>query len=253
MRNEICLALMQSVVDLEEDLIVLFYNNEPILINKAFGKFFVVSSAEEYKKEFGSFANNFVPHPSYFHAEKITKNENWFDAILKLPEIQRVVSMMTPNYEPYAFSVHVEKVQEYVIGVFTNITQSLIKRIMIENNTSIDKQSGAYAKNYFLNILTSYQEAVEFGKKTVCAILIKMDKTEENNIVELANYFKNKIRQDDMLIRWSSNSFLLVSLVDAKVNAKKIVEKLHKDDCTLSMITQKENESIKELIERVEV
>jgi hypothetical protein len=251
-REEVCLFLIQSVVDLEENLIVVFQNGDPILINKAFKKFFVVSSVEEYKKEFGSFVNSFVPHPSYFHAEKITKSENWFNAISKLPEIERVVSMMTPNYEPHAFSVNVEKIDEYVIGVFTNITQTLIKRIMIENNTSIDKQSGAYSKNYFLHMLTSYQDAVVFNKKTVSAILIKTEKTEENNLVELVNYFKSKIRQDDMLIRWSNGSFLLISLVDTKVSAKKMVEKLYRDDCTFSLITQKENESIKELIKRVE-
>lgn len=252
MRNEICLALVKSVVDSQKDLIVIFHNSEIVLVNKAFERFFVISSIEEYKKEFGVFTNSFVPHPSYFHADKMSKGENWIDAISKLPEMERVVSMMTPNYEPHAFSVQIEKIDEYNIGVFADITQSLIKRIMIENNTSIDEQSGAYAKNYFLHMLKSYQDAVVFNKKTVSAILIKTDRTDENALVELVDYFKSRIRQDDMLIRWNENSFLLISLVDTQINAKKMVEKLHRDDCTLSLITQRENESIKELIKRVE-
>ncbi|MDQ1264308.1 MAG: hypothetical protein QG559_1309 [Campylobacterota bacterium] len=37
--QQIPLELVQNIVDLQKDLIVLFYKNDPILINKAFKKF----------------------------------------------------------------------------------------------------------------------------------------------------------------------------------------------------------------------
>jgi len=252
MREEVGLEIIQSIVDSQKDLIVLFCNEEPILANKAFEGFFSVSSLDEYKEEFGVFTNSFVPHPSYFHAEKTDKGEKWFEAISKLPELDRVVSMMTPNYEPHAFSVQVQKIEEYVLTVFTDITQPLIKRIMIENNASIDKESGAYAKNYFLHMLKGYQDAVAFNQKIVSAILIKTQNSDENALSELVDFFKNKIRQEDMLIRWGDDTFLLMSLVENLPNAQKMVEKLHRDDCTFSLVVQKDNESVKELIKRVE-
>lgn len=252
MREEVSLAIIQSIVDSQKDLIVVFCNEEPIIANRAFRGFFSVSSLDEYKRDFGTLINSFVPHPSYFHAQKIGKCENWIDAISKLPELDRVVSMMTPSYEPHAFSVQIEKMEEYVIAVFTDITQPLIKRIMIENNTNIDKESGAYTKNYFLHMLKSYQDAVAFNQKIVSAILIKADKTDEKSLLEFAAFFKSKIRQDDMLIRWGESSFLLMSLVENLINAQKMVEKLHRDDCTLSLTIQRDGESIKELIKRVE-
>lgn len=252
MREEIASALIQTIIDSQRDLIVVFCDEEPIVANNAFEGFFSVSSIDEYKREFGPFVNNFVPHPSYFNMDKIDKEEKWFDAIMRLPELDRVVSMMTPSYEPHAFSVQVQKVEEYVIAVFTDITQPLIKRIMIENNTSIDKESGAYSKNYFFHMLKGYEDAVVFNQKLVSAILITADKTDETTLLELVGFFKGKIRQEDMLIRWGSNKFLLMSLVENLLNAQKMVDKLHRDDCTFSLIIQKEDESVKELIKRVD-
>lgn len=252
MREETGLAIIQSVIDLQKDLVVLFEENSPTLVNKAFKKFFSVSSLDEYKEEFGPFVNNFVPHPSYFHGEKVAKGSSWIEAILELPNKERIVSMMTPAYEPHAFLVNIQKIDEYVIVLFEDITQSLIKRIMIENNASIDVQSGAYAKNYFLQIAQSYQDAASFNKKIISAVLIKITKEDGVDFGELVKHFKSIIRQDDMLIRWEENSFLLIYLVDSALNAQKMFEKLHGRNCSFELIIQKEKEGIKEFIKRVE-
>jgi hypothetical protein len=80
--------------------------------------------------------------------------------------IDRVVSMMTQYYEPRAFSVEINKIEEYVVASFCDITQTLVKRIMIENKTNI------YAKNYFLQVAQSYQDAALFNEKIISAIMI---------------------------------------------------------------------------------
>lgn len=266
--NKTSIALIQSVIDSQKDLIVVFRADEPILINKAFKKFVSTSSIEQYKAEFGSFVNNFVPHPSYFHKEKMGAEDNWFDAILKLEEIDRVVSMVTANYEPRAFSVDIQSsIEEYKIVTFTDITQTLIKRIMIENNTTMDAKSGAYAKKYFIQIAQSYQDAALFNEKIIGAILVEANISDGSSISRsletlsaLSSHFKNSIRQDDMWIRWGDNTFLLICLVDGTANAEKILEKLHalgktfnNEDvtCKFSLKIQKEKETIKEFISRV--
>ena len=94
---------MQSIVDSQQNLIVIFHNDEVVLINKAFKKFVAVSSIEEYKEHFPSFLDHFVPHPSYFNAEKIEPGESWFDAVMKMDEIDRIVRLLTPHYEAACF------------------------------------------------------------------------------------------------------------------------------------------------------
>lgn len=268
MIDEICLSLVKTVIDSKKDLTVVFKHDEPVLSNAAFNSFFKVSSFEEYKLNYGPFVDNFVPHPSYFNKEKIDKGELWFDAIVKLEEIDRVVSIMSASFDPHAFSVDVqESVEEYKIISFEDITQSLIRRIMIENNASIDKKSGAYDKQYFQQVMQSYEDAAIFNEKIIGAIsieLIHLDgediKVEEANLKLFVEKFKRSIRQDDMLVHWSNSKFLLVYLVDDESNAAQVVNKIqeviNRDSVSglrykFSSSSQNENETISKLIKRL--
>jgi len=268
MINETCLSLVRTVIDSKKDLTVVFKNDEPILSNTAFNSFFGVSSFEEYKSNYGPFIDNFVPHPSYFNKEKIENGELWFEAILKLQEIDRVVSIMSASFDPHAFAVDVkESVEDYKIISFEDITQSLIKRIMIENNASIDKKSGAYDKQYFQQVMQSYEDAAAFNEKIIGAIsieLIHMD-GEDTNVEEaklklFVENFKRSIRQDDMLIHWDDRKFVLVYLVDDENNVKQVVDKIqevtNKNSVSglrykFSSASQDENETISKLIKRL--
>lgn len=267
MSDTLSFALVQHVINTQKDLIVLFRDDDIILSNKAFNRFFAVTSCEQYKKEFGAFINNFVPHPSYFNKDKIQAGENWIDAILKLPESDRIVSMMTPSFEPHAFSVGISKVDAHIVVTLNDITQSLIKRIMIENQANMDLQSGAYSKEYFLHVAQSYEDAAQFNEKILGAILIDAKRKDakalhdnEESLSALVSHFKGNIRQDDMLVRWSREAFLLIFLVDSDFNAQRMFHKLQSIvnhdtiqdiSCQLNLKVQEKNEDIAALIRRL--
>ncbi|MDQ1337403.1 MAG: hypothetical protein QG617_370, partial [Campylobacterota bacterium] len=80
MRDDICLALIKRVVDSQKDLIIIIHNGEPVLVNRAFERFFSVLTLDEYNSQFGLFVDNFVPHPHYFHKDKIKDGSSWLDA-----------------------------------------------------------------------------------------------------------------------------------------------------------------------------
>ena len=260
MIDSTCLNLMKSVANAQKDLVVIFNDDEILLSNKAFNKFFGVSSLEEYKESFGAFVDNFVPHPSYFNKEKILQGESWFDGVMKLDEMDRVVSMLSQKYEPQAFSVAVDSsVVEYKIVTLEDITQTLIKRIMIENNATLDKKSGAYAKQYFLQIMKSYEDAAAFNEKIigVCSVEILSDSLSDEHVQEFVRNFKSATRQDDMLIRWAKNKFLLAFLVDDEEKANMVIRKLKEMtkskvisglDYEFEHTLQKNNESVAKLI-----
>lgn len=167
------LELTEQIANMNTSMLVVFDGSDIIVTNAAFNKFFGVASTEEYKRNFGAFVNNFVPHPSYFHAQKVEDGENWFSAILKLDEIDRVVSFLSQSHEPHAFSVSInQQVENINIVSFEDITQDLIK---------------------------------------------------------------HSIRQDDMLVKWAQNKFLLAYLTDEVHKAKQIEEKLQNilKSCTI--------------------
>ena len=267
MLDEVCLPLIQAVIDSQKDLVVIFHQQNHIATNKAFNKFFGVHTFEVYNSNFGPVVDNFVPHPSYFHKEKLQEGENWFDAISSLEEMDRIVSILTQTYEPCAFSVKIDSsVQEYKIVTFVDITRDLIKRIMIENNVNIDKKSGAYDKKYFLQIAKNFEDAAVFNEKMIGMNLITVDEDanpdfshDSEALGEFVKKFKISIRQDDMLVRWAPSKFLLVYLIDSEYNAVQVATKLKNLltsmsglKSTLSSSLQQKGESVNALIKRVQ-
>jgi len=228
--DHVCSQLFLSAINTQKNLIVLLHNNEPVLFNKAFMDFTNTPSVKHFLREFGSLTNRFVPHESYFHIGKAPNPQEWTTALMELPEIDRIISMLNYRIEPHAFSVSVETpVPDYKIITFTDISQDLIKRIMIENDVSIDKESGAYDKDYFTHTSKSFHEAAIFNKKLIGITMIELmssDTEAEHYLHDFSFSIKSNIRQSDMLVRWGKKSFLLAYLVDSSENASKFSRKL---------------------------
>lgn len=228
--DHVCSQLFLSIINTQKNLIVLLHNHEPILFNQAFLDFTNVTSVKHFLREFGSLTNRFVPHESYFHIGKAPNPDEWTTALMELPEMDRIISMLNYRIEPYAFSVSAQTpVPGYTIVIFTDISQDLIKRIMIENDVSIDKESGAYDKDYFTHTSKSFSEAAIFNKKLIGVTMIELmssDTEAEHYLHDFSSSIKSNIRQSDMLVRWGKKSFLLAYLVDSSENAFKFSRKL---------------------------
>ncbi|MDD2790973.1 MAG: hypothetical protein PHU40_09960 [Sulfurimonas sp.] len=256
------LELLQDIVDMQKDLVVVFEDLKPILTNAAFHRFFSVLDLREYNANYGPFANNLVPHPSYFNPSKVLPGQTWIEAIAQLDASDQIVSMMSSKYEPHAFAVRVqESAQTYQIVTFEDVTQTLIKRIMIENSANIDIQSGAYDKRYFMHIKESYEDAARFNEKYIALSLIELDFEDDHELQTFVATFRSSIREDDMLVRWAKEEFLFLYLVDDALKAVQVIAKLKNmfqktgqstDSYKLISLVQKENEKISALLKRME-
>lgn len=251
--QNIPINVLQGIVDKNSDMIVVFYKDELVLINSAFKKFFSTTSLENYKREFGAFVHHFVPHPSYFHAEKIIGDKKWYEAILELEPNDRIISMVTPFYEPHAFLVDVNSVvDDFVVVGFKDITQDLIKRIMIENSTNLDIQSTAYTKKYFLQIAKSYEDAAKFNKKIIA--LARIELSQDSDLQEVVKNIKHIIRQDDMLCRWDRDIFFLFYMVDNESISSVMERKLKSilSFATITIFVEENKDGVKNIIKKAE-
>lgn len=222
--------LFAAAIDTQRDLVVLMYKNTPIIFNKAFQNFAGISSVKEFLREFGPLHDRFVPHNSYFHSGKTDTPNEWTIALMALPEHDRIVSMFNSRTEPYAFSVGVDNcVNDYEIITFTDISQDFIKRIMIENDVSIDKESGAYDKEYFIHTSKSFHNAADFNKKAIGITMIELMSTDheaEQFLRDFTASIKSSIRQSDMLVRWDKKTFLLAYLANTAEDVVAFSQKL---------------------------
>ena len=259
--NDTCIELIKSVMDSQEDLIVIFKGEELVVTNKAFNSFFNISSIEQFRDNFDLFVECLVPHPSYFNKESIQKDKTWIESILELDEMDRIVSMLDTKYNPHAFNVKInDSVEGFSIVTFEDITQTLIKRIMIENKANIERKSGAYDKQYFLHVMKSYEDAALFNEKIIGLITVEIQGC-ENELPECVQKFKDSVRQDDMFVHWDDGKFLLVHLVDSALKSQEVLTKLkvmaQKEmgsgvTCQFYSLAQEKKESISQLIKRIE-
>lgn len=222
--------LFASAINTQKNLVVLMHKNIPILFNTSFQRFSGVSSVKEFLREFGSLHDRFVPHDSYFHSAKTDTPDEWTKALMELPEHNRIVSMFSAATEPYAFSVHVDNcVSDYEIVTFTDISQDFIKRIMIENDASIDQESGAYDSEYFIHTSKSFQDAAEFNEKSIGITMIELmstDHADEKFLRDFTASVKSSIRQSDMLVRWEKKTFLVAYLAKSAEDVMAFSQKL---------------------------
>jgi hypothetical protein len=247
--------LVQSIIDSQDNLIVVVEDEKPIIMNKAFLNFFAKSSLEEYENNFGSFVNNFVPHPYYFHSEKVDEGFTWTQSILMLEEKNQIVSMINKAQDPRAFKVKIDDSHEkYEICTFVDISADLIKSIMIENDTNVDKKSGAYTRDYFLYTTEILQDGARFNKKDIGLTVIEL--LDPSQMKTLVSAIKKVIRGNDILVKYTSNILLLAFLVDTKCNASVFSEKIQKIvnlhiENKISMIVLKDKDNIVKNIDKL--
>lgn len=261
--------LFESAINTQKDLIVLMHKNTPIIFNNAFKNFAGVTSVKEFLREFGSLPERFVPHDSYFHIGKADNYDEWISELAALPDHDRIVSMFNSRTEPFAFSVTVDSsVPDYSIISFTDISQDFIKRIMIENDVSIDKESGAYDKEYFIHTSKSFYDAAEFNEKFIGITMIELmssDLESEKFLRDFVLSIKSSIRQSDMLVRWEKKVFVLAYLTntqdDVMAFSQKLLrimrqepfERLNSISMRMGATIQNKNEEMTHIIKRAQM
>jgi len=250
--------LIQKIVDTQDNLVVVIENEEPVLVNKSFRSFFGVSSFEQYCNDFGAFINNFVPHPSYFHAEKVTEGETWVQSLVKLEDKDKIVSMLNLNHEPRAFSVNLDDTHEvYTVLSLEDISANLIKRIMIEHHMNMDEITGAYTKDYFLHTAEILKDGAAYNEKDIGLSLIHIFDATSDELSTAVTEIKAVIRQNDMLVKYSRDTLILAYLVDKKDNAILFTRKIHSlmksgSSCAVVDLVSK-REKIPQAIDRLKI
>jgi hypothetical protein len=259
---DIYYRLFHALIDSLPSPAVLIHRHSAELFNQAFLDFHGVSSLREFTREFGDLPSRFVPHEAYFHAGKSAAPQQWLEALEALPEAERIVSMINSRAEPHAFAVSVERsVPEYAVLTFTDISQELVKRIMIENDASIDRASGAYRKEYFIHTAKGFEDAATFNKLRVGVTAIEFECADpDEDARNIASAIKNSTRQNDMLVRWGACRYLLVYLTDKRDNIRilsnKLLQLLHCEfpsaRARFTATLQQEGESLEHVVERAE-
>jgi len=267
---------LEKLIDSQSSMIVLSNGKRYSFANKKFYDFFGCESLEKFYKKHISISSLFVENDRFFHLGKVTGNKVWMETIQLLPENERVVAIPNSKMEICAFSVNTTKFDEntYLIS-FTDISQTMINQIKLEEKTIHDKLTGVYNREFFDAKYNSIFEEFQRNEKLVGLAIFDIDFFKKVNdtfghdvgdkiLIKFVKKIIETSRDEDYLIRWGGEEFLLLLKVTSK-NAlifalEKIRESIEKADfdevkhltCSIGASIYKKNEKVEQVIKRAD-
>lgn len=231
---------INSILDAQENIVIVTNKEEITNINKKFLEFFGIESFEKFKEAKKDIFDLFHEEFGFITRNQMKKQECWLKYIKELPEIDRIVKIKNHKNEERLFTINIdyyENKEHYYIFSLTDITSIKEKANLLEYQSSHDKITGLFNKNKFdefyekevkrskrykndLSIILfdiyEFREIIEINKSSIGDIILK----------EISQIMSNCIREQDISARWGGEEFLILlpqtNLEGAQIVANKI-------------------------------
>ncbi|CAM3980158.1 diguanylate cyclase [Arcobacter cloacae] len=268
---------INTILDIQPNMIFIINKTESIFANKFLLDFFDCKNLEEFQKKYFCLAQTFIQEELFFHLGKINDNSTWIDNILKLKSEKRIVSILHPTTKTTkVFNVSIVELEDeqYLISL-TDISDTILKQIQLENKSTHDKLTGAFNREYF----ESHKNLIinEYTKENHLLIFSILDIDFFKNVndtyghdvgdrvlKQFVQIIQNSSRNDDLVIRWGGEEFILLLKINSIDNAKKVLENIRKTiaqtsfekvehiTCSIGATVYRENETIEDSFKRAD-
>ena len=231
---------IKSILDAQENIIIVTNRAEITNTNKKFLEFFGIENFERFKEEKKDIFDFFHEEFGFITRNQMEKEECWLKYIKDLPEVDRVVKIKNSSKEEKLFTINIdyyENKEHYYIFSLTDITLIKEKANLLEYQSSHDKLTGLFNKNKFDEFYEKEVKRAKRYKNDLSIILFDIDgyreiieihKSEIGDIIlkEISQIISNSIREQDISARWGGEEFLVLlpqtNLEGAKIVANKI-------------------------------
>ncbi len=231
---------IKSILDAQENIVIVTNKEEITNINKKFLEFFGIESFDKFKESKKDIFDLFQEEFGFITRNQMKKQECWLKYIKDLPEVDRIVKIKNHIHEEKLFTINIdyyENKEHYYIFSLTDITMIKEKANLLEYQSSHDKVTGLFNKNKFdefyekevkrskrykndLSIIlfdiNDYREILEIHESSIGDIILK----------EISQIMSHCIREQDISARWGGEEFLVLlpqtNLEGAQIVANKI-------------------------------
>jgi diguanylate cyclase (GGDEF)-like protein/PAS domain S-box-containing protein len=229
---------LQQFIDLQKDIVILTDGEILDFANRALLDFFGYDSLDAFKKDYECVCERFVEHENFFHLGKvIPEDTNWIDALQRMKPESRIVSMINCENEPHAFTVSINSFDDtglYVVS-FADISGTVIETMALKSRVLRDKMTGAFNREYFEHYQKIKIEQFASQGRQSALIFFDIDHFKEVNdtyghnvgdtvLCELVDTVRKFSREDDVIVRWGGEEFLLLIPVNTIEDAQAVAE-----------------------------
>jgi diguanylate cyclase (GGDEF)-like protein/PAS domain S-box-containing protein len=215
--------LLQKVFDFQQNILWISDGKKPYLINQAFKNFYEIESLDEYLHKYKEcICSTFEKDERFFSLEKVQSGEMWLDSISRLDEQERKVLTTSPSGKKHIFDIKVTPFEssKYLISM-TDISNSMFEKYYLKDKVNYDTLTGAFTREFFNQNILSIIESCETKEMKLGISILDIDDFKKINdtyghdigdlvLKNIVNIIKSNIRENDFLVRWGGEEFLLL-------------------------------------------
>lgn len=268
---------LRKFIDIQDSIVLLTDSTKILFANQKFFDFFGYEDLEDFTKEYHCISNLFVEDDTFFHTGKMLPKEgHWIRSLLNLPGRERIVSMLSKNKNPHAFSVSINNYdpQTYIIN-FSDISDTMFEKLQLKQKAIKDPLTDAYNRTFFDSSIQSIINNNEKQNGKTGIILFDIDHFKDVNdnyghnagdevLKTLVKLVERFIRKEDKLIRWGGEEFIVVIYAKTVEDVVRQAEHLrfviqnHKFDdlptitCSFGVALHEKSDKIEESIKRAD-
>jgi diguanylate cyclase (GGDEF)-like protein len=244
------IKLLQNIIDQQENLIILTDGYKILRANRAFREFCQTDDFEDC-----NISSLFISSKGLFVPKK--GESSWIEQILKLPKIDRKVSIFdTKISEPKIFKVQISNLEDstYVV-TFIDITQSVFEMEKYRFYATHDLLTKLFNRAYLEDSIKHFIDMSHRYLGTLSILMLDLDHFKEINDTyghqrgdEALKLFSHMIdsetRKSDIVARWGGEEFVILLPNTTSDKAELIAENLRKKCKELDFYDEKITVSI---------
>ncbi|MDD2887881.1 MAG: diguanylate cyclase [Aliarcobacter sp.] len=218
------ISKIKSILDAQDNIIIVTNKEEITNVNKKFLDFFGVDNFDEFIATKKNIFDFFEEEFGFITKEQINKQESWIKYIKELHEIDRIVKIRGASEEEKIFAINVDyydNKDDYYVFSLTDITKLKEKSNLLEYQASHDKLTGLFNRNRFDEIYEKEIKRARRYENDLSIIIFDVDDFKIVNdtyghqvgdevLKEISQLMLNNVREQDITVRWGGEEFLIL-------------------------------------------
>lgn len=232
----------KSILDAQDNMVILTDLENPIDANKKFFEYFQVNDLEEFLVKHNSILDVFKRDDNLLNKDIFENSENWISKLSELNEIDRTVKIENKDGEDRVFTINIDdyeqKGEHYVIS-FTDITELKEKSNLLEYQANHDQLTGLFNRQKFNEIFKKEIKREKRYNNNLSLIIFDIDNFKNFNddfghnvgdevLKIISKVLLENIREHDSVARWGGEEFLVLLPQTDELGAKNVAEKIRK-------------------------
>jgi two-component system cell cycle response regulator len=232
--------LFNEILNTTDNIMIITDFKDIKFSNDRFKSTMLINHTSEFNEETNhNMLDLFVESDGYLHKGLLKENESFAHLYRNTRITDRKVLILNENFEPKAYSIVIQKLEEngdYLITL-SDISKMQEEYAKVENKAYIDGLTGVYNRNKFNELFTKELDRVKRYNEPLSIAIIDIDHFKSFNdtyghlvgdevLISMAKTVDSNTRDTDIFARWGGEEFVIMFIDTPIDKAKKVANSL---------------------------